>query len=457
MAVKIDLTQGEEKGHLIRMTLPMIGGLIAIMSMNLADTFFVGQLGTNELAAMGFTFPVIMVMNGLAFGVGTGASSVIARAIGRQESEWVKSYSTQSILIAMAIALVFAVLGLLTTDPLFRWLGAPESLLPLIHDYMDVWYWGSFLIVVPMVGNAGIRATGNTRLPSTIMIVVAVINLILDPIFIFGWFGMPRLELQGAALTTVVSYSIACVVSLYILKVKLNVLTWDTQWARLVKSWRDILAVGIPAAGTNLIAPMSSAVTTWLVAQQGTHAVAGYSVGGRIEAFGLIVIMALASIIAPFAGQNWGAHKVERLKEALRLSFNFSLMWGVLLAVVLWVGGETLVSFFTADPLAIESAKRYLHIVPITFAAVGVMMMVSSASNGVGRPVVALVLSLARLVVVYLPLAWLFAQVFNLGLEGIYFAIALSNIAVGAGAWWWSTQFCKGNTKLERPVSSPIG
>lgn len=448
MAVKIDLTQGDEKAHLIRMTLPMIGGLIAIMSMNLADTFFVGQLGTNQLAAMGFTFPVVMVMNSLAFGVGTGASSVIARAIGRQDTEWVKSYSTQAIIIALAIALVFAVVGLATTDALFRWLGAPEPLLPLIHDYMDVWYWGSFLIVVPMVGNAGIRATGNTRLPSTIMIIVAVINIILDPIFIFGWFGMPRLELQGAALTTVVSYSIACLVSLYILKVKLKVLTWDKEWSRLVKSWRDILAVGIPAAGTNLIAPLSSAVTTWLVAQQGTHAVAGYSVGSRIEAFSLIVIMALSSIIAPFAGQNWGARKIERLQRALGLSFRFSLVWGGVLTIVLWLGAEPLAKLFTTDPLAIESATRFLHLVPITFGAVGIMMMVSSTSNGVGRPIVGLILSLARLVVVYLPLAWILAQELKLGLEGIYIAIALANVIVGLGAWWWSSQFCKTHTQL---------
>ncbi|MBK8454882.1 MAG: MATE family efflux transporter [Thiofilum sp.] len=448
MAVNIDLTQGDEKAHLIRMTLPMIGGLIAIMSMNLADTFFVGQLGTDQLAAMGFTFPVVMVMNSLAFGVGTGASSVIARAIGRQDTEWVKSYSTQAIIIALAIALVFAIVGLSTTDALFHWLGAPEPLLPLIHDYMDVWYWGSFLIVVPMVGNAGIRATGNTRLPSTIMIVVAVINLILDPIFIFGWFGMPRLELQGAALTTVVSYSIACLVSLYILKVKLKVLTWDTEWSRLVKSWRDILAVGIPAAGTNLIAPLSSAVTTWLVAQQGTHAVAGYSVGSRIEAFSLIVIMALSSIIAPFAGQNWGARKIERLQRALGLSFRFSLVWGGVLTIVLWLGAEPLAKLFTADPLAIESATRFLHLVPITFGAVGIMMMVSSTSNGVGRPIVGLILSLARLVVVYLPLAWILAQELKWGLEGIYLAIAFSNAVVGLGAWWWSSQFCKTHTQL---------
>ena len=235
--IERDLTQGSELKHLIEMTIPTIWGALAIMSMHLADTWFVAQLGTDELAAMGFTFPIVMIISGLAMGIGTGASSVISRAIGSEQTELVHRYSTQSIIIAVSIALLFALVGVTSIDPVFRLLGAPESLLPLIHDYMDIWYLGCFMIVVPMVGNAGIRAAGNTRLPSYVMISVSLVNLALDPLLIFGLFGFPRLELQGAAIATLISFSVALVIMLYVLSVKLKFITWQACHQRVIESW----------------------------------------------------------------------------------------------------------------------------------------------------------------------------------------------------------------------------
>lgn len=440
--LKQDLTVGDERTHLINQTIPMIWGIFAILGMNLADTFFVGQLGTDQLAAMGFTFPVVMIMSSLAFGIGTGASSVMARAIGSKQDDRVRSYSTQSLILALIVAILFAITGLLTVDPLFRLLGAPERLLPLVHDYMDIWYLGCFLVVVPMVGNAGIRAAGNSKLPSYVMFSVAIVNLILDPIFIFGWFGFPRMELQGAALATIIAYSVSFIAALYVLRVKLNFLTWDACQQRVWASWRDILRIGIPASATNLISPVSIAITTWMVAQYGSEAVAGYGVASRIETFSLIVLMALSVMLAPFAGQNWGAGKVERLQRALSLSFRFSWIWGIAMAVLLWLGAEWLTGWFTEDAVAVDSAVSYLRIVPVTFALLGIVMMVSSVANGVGEPVPALVMTLTRLVLIYLPLAWLLSR--WLGVDGIYLATAAANTLVGAGAWWWSIRKCSG-------------
>ena len=141
-------------------------GILAIMSMYLVDTYFLGQIGSTPLAAMGFIFPVINILNSIAFGIGAGASSVIARAIGSRDTHKVKSYATQAILLALLIALLFAGIGRITIEPLFRLLGAPNDLIPIIADYMNIWYLGCFLVVVPMVGNSAIRAAGNSLVPS---------------------------------------------------------------------------------------------------------------------------------------------------------------------------------------------------------------------------------------------------------------------------------------------------
>ena len=215
--LKKDLTDGDVGNHLYDMTVPMIWGILSIMSMNIVDTFYVGQLGTEPLAAMSFTIPIVSILLSLAFGVGIGASSVIARALGAQQHDMVQSYATHSIIIALFIAVAFALLGYHYMDPIFRALGAPAHLFPLIHDFMDIWFLGSFVVVVPMVGNSALRASGNTRVPGLIMMSVAVVNIILDPLLIFGLFGLPRMELAGAALATVISYSIALVIWLYFL------------------------------------------------------------------------------------------------------------------------------------------------------------------------------------------------------------------------------------------------
>lgn len=448
--LKRDLTTGDEKQILISQTIPMLWGLIAVMSVTIVDTFYLGLLGTHALAAMGFVFPVVMFMNSLSFGIGAGASSVIARAIGSKEEEWVRNYSTQAIVLALLVAIVFAIIGLLTVDPLFKQLGAPDDLLPYIHQYIDTWYWGCFLITVPMVGNACLRAAGNTKIPSYTMTAIALINLVVAPVLIFGLLGFPRLELKGAAIASIVAYFSAMVVTLYVLYFKLHFISVKALTRNVWESWKGILRIALPASGTNLISPISTAITTGLIAAYGSEAVAGYSVASRIEAFGLMLVMALASTLAPFSGQNWGAKKVDRLRRALRLSFYFVWAWGLAMAVLFWFAAEPITHLFTKHELAVQASITYLHIVPITYGLLSTIMIVSSMANGIGQPIPALIMTISRLLLIYLPLAWLLSQQF--GLNGIYIATAAANAIVGFGALYWSTHACK---KRETAITVP--
>jgi len=434
-----DLTEGDVGRQLYTMTVPMVWGILSIMSMNIVDTFYVGQLGTDPLAAMGFTFPIVSILLSLAFGVGIGTSSVIARAIGSQQPDQVKSYATQSLFIALGIAGVFALLGYHYMDPIFAILGAPDSLMPLIHQFMDVWFMGSFVVVIPMVGNSSIRAAGNTKIPSLVMITVAIVNILLDPLLIFGLFGFPRMELAGAATATVISYSIALVMGLYFLGYRLGFLSWRACFTKVWQSWKAILRIALPATGTNLIAPASVALTTWMVSRYSPEAVAGFGVASRIESICIVVIMGLSSIMGPFVGQNWGARKTERVATALNLSFRFVTLWGLGVSIMLWVLAEPVVTLFSEDPEVIASATRYLHLVPVTYLFLGLIMVTSSSSNGMGNPHPSLIMSFLRLLGLYIPLALGLSYI--LDLSGIYLAAALSNALVGLGAWYWSSRF----------------
>ena len=211
------LIEGPVGKTLIRLTLPMMIGIVGMVAFNLVDTFFVGRLGTLELAAMSFTFPVVLVVSSLARGLGVGTSAVISRIIGEGDQQKVRRITTDALLLSLIIVIAFVIAGLFTIEPLFRLLGADDSILPLIKQYMSIWYLGMPFVVIPMVGNNAIRATGDTKTPSLIMVGAILVNLVLDPLFIFGPGPFPRWELAGAAFATATARAAAMVISLLVL------------------------------------------------------------------------------------------------------------------------------------------------------------------------------------------------------------------------------------------------
>ena len=214
---RANLTEGPVGRTLVALTIPMLFAVLTMVVFNLVDTAFVGRLGTRELAAISFTFPVVLVVNSLAGGLGIGASAVISRAIGQGDRYRVQRLTTDSLALAVLVVAIFSLVGLATIDPLFRLLGAGEKILPRIREYMSVWYFGMIFVVIPMTGNNALRARGDTKTPSLIMITAAGLNCVLDPLLIFGLAGFPQMGLRGAAVATVLSRALTLPVSLSIL------------------------------------------------------------------------------------------------------------------------------------------------------------------------------------------------------------------------------------------------
>ena len=187
----IVLVEGDIKQILIKMTIPMIFGMLGIIAFNLADTYFVGKLGTVQLAALTFTFPVVLVINSINHGLGIGTSVVISRVVGENNHKKINRLSTDSLSLGIVFSIIAVIIGELTIEPLFRMLGADNSTMPYIIKYMRIWYAGAPFIVIPMIGNNVIRALGDTKTPSIVMMVSAATNIILDPILIFGFGPFP--------------------------------------------------------------------------------------------------------------------------------------------------------------------------------------------------------------------------------------------------------------------------
>ncbi len=433
---KAQLTEGPVVKTLITLTLPMVVGIVGMVTFNLIDTFFVGRLGTMELAAMSFTFPVILVISSLAMGLGIGTSAVLSHAIGEGDHHKVQRLTTDGLLLSVLIVTAFTVAGMLTIEPLFRMLGAKGDTIPLIKEYMRIWYIGVPFVIIPMVGNSAIRATGDTKTPAAIMMVAVIVNLVLDPLLIFGLGPFPRLELEGAALATVLARATTLIVSLVVLSRRENMITLKFPGLKeIFQSWKQILYIGLPAAGTSIILPVSIGIVTRLVSAYGPERVAGFGVASRVEIFALTLILALGTVIIPFVGQNLGAGKNERIWEGGKFSLLFAMLWGVFVFVLLLFFARQISGIFNKNPAVIETTALYLIIVSISYGAQGVFRLGSSILNGLKKPLPAAFLAIVRMFVFYVPFALLGSRIF--GLRGIFAAAALANFATALLSFFW--------------------
>lgn len=440
-ALQATLAEGDIRRHLIDLTLPMIWGMLAVISMSVVDAFFVGQLGTQSLAAMGFTFPILAVFHAISLGIGIGTTSAISRAIGAGDHHLIHGFAWASLLISFVVAICFTAMGHASIQPLFSFLGASAGVIPLIREYVEVWYIGSIFLMLLMVANSTLRAAGNTKVPSYVMIGAAAMNLLLAPLLIFGLWGFPRMELGGAALATSISYFFAMLEGFYLLW-REGLLRFERiEGSMLLSGCRKVLHIGLPSIATNLLLPISSALTTWLIAHHGSAAVAGYGVASRFELLVMVPLMALTTTLNPFVGQNFGRGHKDRLHQALRMSYLFAFFYGLAIALFLWIFSGYFVAWFNDDRQVDYAANLFLHIIPLSYPALGIIMLSCAAANGIGQPLPAISLTIFRLFIIYLPLAFLGSALF--GLSGIFLANFFANIVIGILSIFWLSRLIR--------------
>jgi len=436
------LASGPVGQHLVTMTAPVLLGIATLMGQALIDAWFIGQVGIDSLAAYSFGFPILMIVTSVAIGLGAGTSSVVARALGRNDRKRARRLSTDSILLSFMITAAVSGVGIMTIDPLFRLLGAPLDIMPLIRGFMTIVYIGVPLLVVGMVGMASMRATGDTRLPGLLMVLASVLNIALDPILIFGLGPIPALGLNGAALAALLSRGAIFLGTVYFLRVRLRLVTLARPKREvLFRSWREILHVGLPAAGTNVIVPLGATLVTKMIAVFGPEAVAGFGVASRIESMMLVIYYAISSIIGPFVGQNLSARKEERILRALWLCMAFCIASGIGIAALLAALSGVLPGLFSDSADANRVTELFLWVVPVSYGAYGIVMVMNAAYNGLGRPMPGVWVSVMRILVLYVPLAFIAKQFF--GVIGIFAAYAVANVVTGVVAYVWARAIVK--------------
>ena len=449
----VDLTKGSIGKHLVDLTIPMFLGISSMIFASMVDTIYVGWIGTLELAAIGFSFPIVMAMASISMGIGIGASSLIARVAGAGDEDRIRRLATDGLFLVTVLVVIISILCIVFLDQIFLMLGADDQILPLANTYMSIWLLGLPAFALPMVAGNIMRAVGNARGPGIIMGAGAILQIVLGPVFIFGvpgyWEGW---GLAGAGWSFVVSRTIAFIYAAKVLSdMKLLTARLETLEAHM-ESWASILRIGIPSMMTNLIGPVSMSIVVAMLATYGNAVVAGFGVAFRIESLATMIVMSVAGSTSPFVGQNWGAMQHDRIYRAQSLAFRFSHGWSLLAFLLLAVFGYQLVGLINNDPAVIDATYSYLLVVSSTYGFLGIGAVAASTFIALGKPIPTLILSIVRMVALFVPLAILLESYF--GVWGIYSAIGISNVVMGVwSVLWVRSMLRKEISRRERDLS----
>jgi len=434
MEVKLkDLTKGSIFRHLIDLALPTVGGMIAFALFNVTDTYFVGKLGTEALAAMGFTFPVVMVAGSISTGVSVGAMALLSRAYGRNDNKAMKRITTDGILLSIAIVAVLSTLGLVFMDDLFSLLGASNDTLPMISEYMTVWFAGLIVVMMPPVCDGSMRAVGDTMRPFKVMLTCAILNIILDPIFIFGYLGVPAFGIKGAAIATFISRFVGMILTLYFNHKYHGLISWKLpKLDDMLQSWTEIIKIAIPSMGVSLLPQfIRVALTTLTAGLGGTVFVAAVAIGSRIEGFALIIAIAVGSSIVPLVGQNYGAGEFERVRDTQKLLSKSALIIGGITFVSMVLLSTPLIGLFTKDQSLIEISRTYIMIVALGTSGLNLYNFNSQLLNAIGMPSKSFIINGIGTLLIIVPLMYI-GSLFSF--EWMLGGLVAGQMIVGFGA-----------------------
>ena len=412
----------------------MILGVLAMMTLGFVDTWFISLLGTKQLAAIGFIIPIYMIFVSIGLGVGMGISSITSRLVGEGKHDVAARYVSDAQILALLLSILIAVAVGFSITGIFSAMGATEQVLPHIRDYMSVLIFGLPVIMIAIVSGNTFRSIGAIKTSALMSTLMALLNLALDPLLIFGPGPFPELGMKGAAIASVSAAATVSVVAVYILAVREKLILFTLPRLQHIReNWEELLQIAIPAMLANMMTPFAAAVMTALIAGYGAEAVAGFGVGARIETLCLIVVFALSATLPMFIGQNLGAGKGERAYRALFGCLKFSIAFQVAVYLLLLTLSPWIAPAFSSDAEVVRVINTLIYILPLTYGAHAVVILVMVSLNVLKRPRLGLLLIIIRLIALYLPLAYIGSLYW--GVTGLFWGAAAGNVIAGIIAY----------------------
>ncbi|PMR79329.1 MATE family efflux transporter [Halomonas urumqiensis] len=407
-------------------------GVLSLLGFQLVDSAFISRLGTRPLAAQSFTFPLSFLVIGVQVGMGIAIAALISRALGAGENERARRLGSLVLLAGTATIALLVVLLWWIQTPVFASLGADAGTRELIRAYWAPQLLAAWLGAALYFGYSLFRAHGDTWLPGKMMVVTSLVNLMLDPLLIFGVGPWEGLGLPGAAWATAIAFSSG----LLLLGRRLGRTHWlssEGLGGEMARSAPVFAGIAGPAMISQLMPPLAAMLAISVVATLGESAVAAWGLASRLETLSLMVVLAMTMSLPPWLGRCFGAGDWDQIHRLMRLALKVVVVWQLGLGLVLALLAPWVALVLSGSPDVRHDLALLIRFLLPSYAPLGVCMLVVSAGNALGWPLRAMLMSAARLFMFYLPSLAL--GVWLGGLWGLALGAAVGNLLAGIAAW----------------------
>ncbi|HII29438.1 TPA: MATE family efflux transporter [Candidatus Woesearchaeota archaeon] len=426
------------KRALLVLATPIIVSMIVQTLYSIVDTAFVGRLGTEALAALTFTFPPFLVLIALTSGLGAGMSSRISRSLGARHKTSAENAAMHGLFISLILAVIVLIIGLPILEPFFTLLGATEAIAKLATDYMKIILFGA-LFMFPAQAIASIfSAEGDTRTPTKVSVSSLVLNIILDPIFIY----VLGLGVKGAAIATVISFLASLLLSVYFVIKKSYLHIHLSSFSFSPRITRDIIDVGAPAGLMILLMSLYTSFISRLMAHFGTVYVASYGIASRVEHIAVMPVVAFSIAAMILTAMFLGAREYNALKVVSDYSIRVMFVFTLLMAALFFLMPVLFLRIFTQELELLSLGAAYLRVSAFSLPPFAIGMMVSRIMQGLGYGLPGLVVTVARLIIIAMPLMYFAIFVLGYSYLAIPAAMVISGVvSAGIALVWLRAEF----------------
>lgn len=439
-------TTGSIRRAIFMLSVPMILEMLMESTFALVDMIFVSRVSTNAIATVVLTESVITLVYAVAIGLSMAATALVARRIGENDTEGASKTGVQVIILGTIVALTIGSIGMIFPKEILGLMGGESDLIAEGYGYTRVLLGGSITVVLLFLINAIFRGAGDASIAMWMLVISNGLNIILDPIFIFGLGPVPAYGVEGAAIATTIGRGIAVIGQLMVL---------FFGWSRIKVAFKDVvlradimwnlIKVSLGGIGQFLIATSSWVFLTRIMSEFGSAVLAGYGISIRVIMFTMMPAWGMSNAAATLVGQNLGAKQPERAEQSVWKTGKYNAIFMVLISVVYLLFAKTIVGLFKNDPAVIEAGALSLQVITAGYVFYAYGMVLIQSFNGAGDTKTPTIINFFCFWLFQLPLAYLLALELDYGPLGVYLAITIAEALIAVVSMWW---FRKGKWKL---------
>lgn len=425
-----DFTTGPIIKSLLTLSVPIVFANLLQTAYQLTDTFWVGRLGKEAVAAVSLSFPIIFLMISLGGGLAIAGTILVAQYKGKKDTAQVDYVAAQTIVMMLVASVIVSVIGYIVSAPLLRLMGAAPDVFELALSYMHISFVGLVFMFSYFVFQSLMRGVGDVRTPMYIVLGTVLLNVIFDPLFILGFKGIPAFGVAGAAYATIGTQGIAALFGIVILFSGKYGIHLKKENLRIdVALVKKMFSLGLPASIDQSTRALGLTIMSFLVASFGTITIAAYGIGIRVYSFVIIPAVGLSIATSTLVGQNIGAGKIDRAERIAKKSAQIAFVSLTAIGVLMYMFASQIVTaFLPGEPETIHMATTFVHIMALTFGFVGVQQTINGVFTGSGNTMTTMIISIVSLWVFQFPTAYILSKHTSLGTTGLWLAFPAANI-----------------------------